>query len=407
MLRKLARVAAMLSIFVGAGAATAQTPQSRTTYAPINKERLNQNTVTVVTGTPSATFFAMGYDMVSILDSGDDMRILTVLGKGAGQNVKDTLFLRGVDMGITTAPIMALYKKSGELGPNLEDRLVYIAKICNVEFHVLIAANSGITDIKQLAGKAVNFEDAGSGSQFMGRSVFDLLGIAVKEVNMSSPEALIKLKSGEIAATVMGAGKPTSFHQKLPADAGVRLLAVPYLQPLETDYIPTKLTSEDYPGLIPKGATIDTVATSAVLAAYNWPRGSDRYRRLARFTEQFFNKFPEFKKAPRHPKWKEASISATVPGWKRFSAAQDWIDTRANVVAAVPGGARNVPSAAEWISANSTAAGAAAANPDDAKKFERFVAEQKSASGTAAVAPKDAGEERVLFQKFLEWSKRQ
>ena len=26
------------------------------------------------------------------------------------------------------------------------------------------------------------------------------------------------------------------------------------------------------------------------------------------------------------PKWKEASISAVVPGWQRFKPAQDWID---------------------------------------------------------------------------------
>jgi uncharacterized protein len=181
------------------------------------------------------------------------------------------------------------------------------------------------------------------------------------------------------------------------------------VQGLETDYYPAKLTHEDYPTLIPKGATIDTVAAGAVLAAYNWPRGSDRHRRLARFTEAFFTKFPEFKKSPRHPKWKEASISATVPGWKRFSAAQDWIDTKGGGAGGIAGVAtgRSIPSAAEWISANSTAAGAAAANPDDAKKFERFVAEQKSAGGASAVAPKDANEERALFQKFLEWSKRQ
>jgi uncharacterized protein len=403
--RAIARVATGLAIAIGLGlgTASAQTTPARSAYVPINKERLNQNTVTVVTGTPSATFFAMGYDMVSILDNGDEMRILSVLGKGAGQNVKDALFLRGVDMGITTAPILSYYKKTGELGPNIEDRLVYIAKICNVEFHVLVAANSGITDVKQLAGKLVNFEDAGSGSQFMGRAIFDLLGINVKEANMSSAEALIKIKAGEISGTVMGAGKPTSFHQRLPADSGMRLLSVPYAPALEAEYIPTKLTSDDYPGLIPKGTTVDTVASSAVLAAYNWPRGSDRHRRLARFTDQFFNKFAEFKKAPRHPKWKEGSITAVVPGWKRFSAAQDWIDARASVAAV--GGGRAVTSAADWINANSTAAGVAAANPDDAKKFERFVAEQRTTGGT--VNPKDATEERALFQKFLEWSKRQ
>jgi uncharacterized protein len=401
---RLTRIVALAGMVIGLGCSAVMAQTAAQPRAPINKERLNQNTVTIVTGNPNGTYFALGYDMTAVLDSGDDMRILAVIGKGGAQNVKDALFLRGVDMGITQSAVMSLYKKSGELGPGIEDRLVYIAKLYNEEMHLLVGA--GITDVKQLNGTTVNFSDAGSGTQLMTRAVFEALGIKVKEINVGQADAMLKLKSGEISATSLVAGKPSGAHQKMAPDSGFKFLPIPYVQGLEADYYPAKLTHEDYPTLIPKGATIDTVAAGAVLAAYNWPRGSDRHRRLTRFTEQFFTKFPEFKKSPRHPKWKEASISATVPGWKRFSAAQDWIDTKANVTATA-GGARNVPTAAEWISANSTAAGVAAANPDDAKKFERFIAEQKSASGGAAVAPKDANDERALFQKFLEWSKRQ
>jgi uncharacterized protein len=404
-LAQLAAVAAGLFLSLGMGGAMAQTAPARPN-SPINKERLNQNTVTVVTGNPNGTYFALGYDMTAVLDSGEDMRILAIIGKGGAQNVKDALFLRGVDMGITQSAVMSLYKKSGELGPGIEDRLVYIAKLYNEEMHLLVGP--GINDIKQLNGTTVNFSDAGSGTQLMTRAVFEALGIKVKEINIGQGDAMIKLKSGEISATSLVAGKPSGAHQKMAPDSGFKFLPIPYVQALETDYYPAKLTHEDYPTLIPKGGSIDTVAAGAVLAAYNWPRGSDRHRRLARFTEQFFAKFPEFKKSPRHPKWKEASISATVPGWKRFSAAQDWIDAKGGAAAsAAVNTGRNVPSAAEWISANSTAAGAAAANPDDAKKFERFMTEQRTTAGTTAVAPKDAGEERALFQKFLEWSKRQ
>jgi uncharacterized protein len=376
--------------------------QTRTTAAPVNKERLNQNTVTVVTGNPNATYFALGYDMTAVLDNGDDMRVLAIIGKGGAQNVKDALFLRGVDMGITQSAVMTHYKKTGELGPNIEDRLVYIAKLYNEEMHLLVGP--GITDFKQLAGKVVNFSDAGSGTQLMSRVVFEALGIQVKEVNIAQGEALLKLKSGEIAASSLVAGKPSGIHQKLVNDSGFKFLPIPYVQALEADYVPAQLTHDDYPTIIAKGTTVETVAAGAVLAAYNWPRGSDRHRRLARFTEQFFTKFPEFKKSPRHSKWKESSISASVPGWKRFSAAQDWIDSRGVGLSV---GTRNAPSAADWINANSTAAGVATGNPDDAKKFERFIAEQKTTSASGSIAPKDANEERALFQKFLEWSKKQ
>ncbi len=62
-----------------------------------------------------------------------------------------------------------------------------------------------------------------------------------------------------------------------------------------------------------------------MLAAYNWPRDTDRYRRVATFIDAFFAKFPEFQKPARHAKWKEANINSALRGWKRFPAAEEWL----------------------------------------------------------------------------------
>ena len=53
----------------------------------------------------------------------------------------------------------------------------------------------------------------------------------------------------------------------------------------------------------------------AVLAVFNWPKGSDRYRRIERFTERLFTMWDQFLIAPRHPKWRDVNLGATVPGW--------------------------------------------------------------------------------------------
>jgi len=86
------------------------------------------------------------------------------------------------------------------------------------------------------------------------------------------------------------------------------------------------LSSDEYPNLLPPGQKIETLAASTLLISYNWPENSDRYRRVAKFVDAFFSKNDEFDKPPRHPKWREASISATIAGWQRFKAAQDWLD---------------------------------------------------------------------------------
>src|SRR4051812_21178709 len=58
-------------------------------------ERMNANTVAIVSGTPGGTYFRMASDMAFVLDDGDDLRILPILGKGAGQNAYDIRFSRG------------------------------------------------------------------------------------------------------------------------------------------------------------------------------------------------------------------------------------------------------------------------------------------------------------------------
>ena len=103
------------------------------------------------------------------------------------------------------------------------------------------------------------------------------------------------------------------------------LLPVPYTEALEQDYLPTKLTSDDYPNLIQKGSTVDTIAIPSVLAVYNWGRDTDRYRRVSQFIDAFFTKFPEFQQPARHVKWKEANMTATLRGWRRFPAAEEWL----------------------------------------------------------------------------------
>ena len=81
--------------------------------------------------------------------------------------------------------------------------------------HVVVRADFGIDSIHQLDGKKVNFSDIGSGSQLSSRDIFHRLGLAPQEVNMGQGDALEKLKTGELAATVLIAGKPTGAMGKL------------------------------------------------------------------------------------------------------------------------------------------------------------------------------------------------
>jgi len=285
-------------------------------------EQMNANTLTVVTGPPNFVFSTFADDLATVLNDGDELKLLPVATKGGFENVRDVRFLRGIDLGFTITNVLGYFRRTGEIG-DLSDKIVYISRISNDEIHVITRSN--ITSFEQLRGLKVNFLGKGSANELSAQDICRALNVDVEEVNFAPADAIEKLKNGEIAAAILTSGRPSPLIAPLKASDGYRLIPVPFAKPLIADYLPARLTSADYPNLIPPGEIVETIATPSVLIAYNWPKGSDRYRRVDKFVKAFFTKFDEFKKPPRHPSWRDANLAATIPGWKRFEGAEEML----------------------------------------------------------------------------------
>jgi hypothetical protein len=120
---------------------------------------------------------------------------------------------------------------------------------------------------------------------------------------------------------------------------------------------------------------VETIAVPAVLAVFNWSTGNDRYRRVKRFIDNLYAKFDKLQQPPFHPKWREINLAATVPGWKRYSVAEQALQLKMN-------------------------AGAGGATSSLERDFQTFMRQ------TGAVVRTDADRE-TLFQNFLAWRDRQ
>lgn len=333
---------------------------------------INANTIAIVSGNINAAWLTIAYDLSAVLDDGDNFRVLPVVGKGGAQNVRDVRYLKGIDLGITVTSVLGKFRRTQELG-NIDDKIVYITKLFNDEMHVIVRADSGVTSLQQLEGKKVNFSDMGSATEVSSGDVFDRLGIHPVEVNMGQADAYEKMKTGEIAATIQFGGMPAPAIAKLRASDGWRILPVPYDKRLQQDYLPASFTNESYPGLIPQGQSVDTIAYGAVMIAYNWPKDTDRYRRIAAFVDRFFSHFDEFQKPPRHPTWREVNLAAVLPGWTRFPEAQAWLDSHRAASAPVADG------------------------QDD---FNRFLT-QRAGVSTVVLTP---DQRDILFHEYLKWN---
>jgi len=280
-------------------------------------ERTNRGLVEVIAGGADSTDLHAMEDLANILDDGATRRIVPVVGKGTTQNLSDIRLLRGIDLGIVQIDAFAMSKTQGS---SPENSLTYICKLYNEEFHLL--ARDSIGTINDLEGKSVNFDVPGSGASITGPLVFQKLKIHVDAASLDPALALEKLKSGEIAAMVVVSAKPTPLFAMLQPKSGLHLLAVPFV-PEGKDYMPARLTSEDYPNLVQQPT--DTIAVGTVLVVANLVPGTERYRNVANFVDAFFTQFSKLLEPPHHPKWREVNLAAEAPGWRRFPPAEAWL----------------------------------------------------------------------------------
>ncbi len=287
----------------------------------------------IISGGLSGTYIRIAADIAAVFSAKvPDFRVLPIVGKGSLQNISDIMNVRDVDIGIVQSDVLSFLRQNASLH-GIETQVCYLAKLYDEEVHVL--ARDEISAIGDLAGKKVNVDAKGSGTALTASVIFDSLGIKPEVINDDQETALGKLKRGEIAALVYVAGKPARLFSDA-GGTGLHLLAVPLDPTLLQTYLPTRFDHVDYPGLVAEGQSVETVAVGAVMAVYNWRPGTERYVRLSKFVDAFFDNLPALQEPSHHPKWKQVSVTAQVPGWTRFRAAQLWLDRHNAVSAPTP-----------------------------------------------------------------------
>ena len=336
------------------------------------KERKNAWTVGIAGGLIDGTYMRFADELAKVLDDGDNLRILPIVSYGAASNLDDLLYLRGVDLAVTQSDVFEYFRTERKT-PNLQNRVHYILRLPIAELHIL--AKTDIRSLEDLRGRKVNFGPAGSGSSLTGTIVFQRLGVQVDQVLIDQQSALQKLQNGEVAALVRVVGKPVDFFTRIPPNSGLHLIPIPYTKTFADYYTVGEFETKDYPSLIAEEEKIETIAVPTVLSVFNWPRSSDRYRRIERFAERLFANWDQFLVAPRHPKWRDVNLGATVPGWTRHVIAEQML--------------------ARFYGPSGSA------QDDISRDFQAFL----NRIGTGA--PVSQADRETLFRQFLQWREQQ
>src|SRR5947207_2995238 len=271
----------------------AQAQRGQVTYEE-KRRQANDIAVNIVVSGISCTCARFAEDIRNVVNDmrPGGLRVLPVLGVGGLQNLNDVLFLKGIDMGVVDEDNLRLLKKRDpQLYANIEQRVQYITKLYNSEFHVV--ARNDIGSYADLRGKKVNFNLKDSQTEVTAEIIFRMLNIDVQRSNYDNDEAIKRMRNGDLAAMIVLSGAPQAALVKLKKEDNVHFLSLDEqsvpghdMAQIFSDYLPIELTHDQYPALIPEGKTVPTIGNRALLVAYAWPENSIRYQRLAKFIRE-------------------------------------------------------------------------------------------------------------------------
>ncbi len=313
-----------------AAATTPAAPASRgANYEARMKEKINGWTVGLAAGQLEGAPLRFSTELARVMDDGDNMRVVSVVTRGVFDNIFDLLYLRGIDAAIVYGDVLEHFRKDPQISNittahQLRDEPVPER---GARFR---APGNQIARGPRRQGRQLQYRRHGRRllrpdhlrtPRHQGR----------RQIRSPSASRLGELaKNDKYAAVVFVSSKPLDPFVKRKWPEGFKFLPIPLTEKLEEYYAPADLEASDYPDLVPKGQKVATISVPAVLAVYDWPSDSERHKRMVRFVDYLFARFPKLQtEAGYHPKWKDLNLAATVPGWTRFRPMQAKLDAEA------------------------------------------------------------------------------
>lgn len=247
----------------------------------------------------------------------DGLRILPIAGDGSLQAVNDLLRLDAVDVALIPSDTVAYAEAQGLLS-DAEGKIAYLARISSLP--VLVVARKNIANITGLANQRISTGPAQSAGFATGELLLGNLGLPFKRVPKSGADAIAALQAGEADAAVV-LGVPAELARLDPQQ--FHILNLPLPAGMERVYAPAMVDAPQALRLAPPGGSIETVASSLVLAVYNWPRSNTHSTKLKLLSDNFFRLSRAEQQKLVEP---GTNIAATVVGWQRHITAVDALE---------------------------------------------------------------------------------
>ena len=271
------------------------------------QEKINAWTVGLAAGLIEGAPLRLAAEMARVVDDGANLLVLPIVTRGPTENLNSLLYLRGVDLAIINSDSLEEYRV--EFPEIRQPRHLPAQSLPVGAAHLRAARDPEPAGPRRQEGELQHAW--ARPPPIPGPLIFSRLGINIEKTFIPHPLALQQMRKGEgdMAAVVFITSKPVDAFLRGQWEPGFKFLPVTYDAKFEDYYLPAALEAADYPDLIKPGERISTISVPTVLVSYNWPVGSNRYQRVARFTDYLFSRIDKLQVAGFDPNGRR-SISA-------------------------------------------------------------------------------------------------
>jgi TRAP-type uncharacterized transport system substrate-binding protein len=244
-----------------------------------------------------------------------NVRVMPISGHGGAANVRDLLYLRGVDFAVVNSDVLAFLDLTGQY-PDARRRVRYVSHLFDQKVFLLV--RNDIKTMEDLRGRRLVVMSEDSPGRVTAKTLFGLRKIDIA-VDEAGPGAVLDdtglgkydgalLLSDELARVQLGAGMRQEFH----------LLPISMTPELQKAYRSAVIKAQEAAGFS-LAANVETVTVSTLLVVFNWAPSQGRYTDVTNFITAFFQNLKGLRQTPSSV-WRQADIVAQSPGWSRFPA---------------------------------------------------------------------------------------
>ena len=298
-------------------------------------DRVSEGVVTIMTNgvtQSSGIDSVLIGDVAASLDEEGRIRVLPVAGYGAAANVRDMLYLRGIDAGITNADIFAYLRIDGTL-PQAEKRLRLITKLFDKT--VFLLARADLPDFATLQGRKIVAIGDRSENFVTARTVLALSKLDATLSAAPWAEAVAALREGRVEAVLAVEREAAAILRFVPEGSGLKLIGIPSNAALARIYSAKRVTLVEAPGLVPDEG-VETLSVPTLLATFDWKRDAGRYVAVTKFIDKLVGAITRLKSEGSPALLALAEPDAEVAGWVRFQGAKPVIASTAAERARAP-----------------------------------------------------------------------